>query len=44
MASTTTEHTQCEDCGKCREVLDEEFCYVCEYRSCERGEDCKDAA
>lgn len=37
------EHVRCEDCGKCRIMLDEEWCIICEYRSCERGDDCKDA-
>ena len=44
MSETIIEHKQCEDCGKCRELPDEEFCYVCKYISCERGEDCRDAA
>jgi len=40
--ATAAEHAKCVDCGKCREMLDEEFCYVCKYVSCERGEDCAD--
>jgi hypothetical protein len=37
-------HIQCEDCGKCRVTQEaEEWCGDCEYWSCERQEDCKDA-
>ncbi|MEV4991230.1 hypothetical protein [Pseudarthrobacter sp. LMD1-1-1.1] len=37
-----SEHVQCEDCGKCRVIENEDFCWDCEYRSCERGPDCAD--
>lgn len=33
----------CADCGKCRVVEDEGWCYGCRDRSCERGPDCADS-
>jgi len=38
------QHAECEDCGKCRAMLNaEEWCSDCGYFSCERGPDCADA-
>jgi hypothetical protein len=36
-------HGECEDCAKCRVVQNEEWCLQCDYYSCERGPDCRDA-
>lgn len=38
----SSEHGECEDCGKCRVMPDEEWCLKCDYYSCERGPDCRD--
>jgi len=38
----TPGHTQCADCGKCRVVQSEKWCWNCLHWSCERGGDCCD--